>query len=208
MNLHATIKEIDVRVSTIPTVNGEFDQLASAQPQRATVWVRSSRSEQEAGTHHSPSARPTQRNHFAYRSHRLREIDLSLLLSLQYQLGAAAALLQSKNRSNIVCPASRRLNVKPEIDLTFAKGLRHIFAAGRRTSSWSAKFATSKRRTSPSVPRMTGHLVFSTLHTNDRGWRHHSSARYGCGAVPASLGGEIIYRPNDWCARFAPNACS
>ena len=35
------------------------------------------------------------------------------------------------------------------------------------TSSWSARSATARRRRSPSSPRSPGHLVLSTLHTND-----------------------------------------
>ena len=40
-------------------------------------------------------------------------------------------------------------------------------APGSRTSCWSARSATRRRPRSRSRRRLTGHLVFSTLHTND-----------------------------------------
>ena len=49
-------------------------------------------------------------------------------------------------------PGVSQIDVKPEIDLTFAKGLRQS-CARIRMSSWSGKFATSRRPISRFAPR-------------------------------------------------------
>src|SRR6266540_3188346 len=63
-------------------------------------------------------------------------------------------------------PGVSQIEVKPEIDLTFAKGLRHILRqdpnvvmVGEIRDVETADIAIRAA--------MTGHLVFSTLHTND-----------------------------------------
>jgi len=61
-----------------------IDQLTVAQSRRTTIQLRSSRSEQETGRHHSQSARSRQRNHFAHRPDRLRKIDIVILLLEQH----------------------------------------------------------------------------------------------------------------------------
>jgi type II secretory ATPase GspE/PulE/Tfp pilus assembly ATPase PilB-like protein len=52
--------------------------------------------------------------------------------------------------------------------------------------SWSAKSATWRPRTSPINASLTGHLVFSTLHTNDAPQRGDPSDRHRREAVPGA----------------------
>ena len=63
-------------------------------------------------------------------------------------------------------PGVSQIDVKPEIDLTFAKGLRHIL---RQDPNVVMVGEIRDVETADISIRaaMTGHLVFSTLHTND-----------------------------------------
>src|SRR6266536_3020349 len=125
MNLQATNQNIDVRVSTIPTVNGESISLRLL-----------SRSEQQFG---------------------FDRLDLG-----EKQEG----IITIEEPVEYRIPGVSQIDVKPEIDLTFAKGLRHILRqdpnvvmVGEIRDVETADIAIRAA--------MTGHLVFSTLHTND-----------------------------------------
>ena len=68
-------------------------------------------------------------------------------------------------------------------------------ASGPGHRSWSAKFATRKPPRSPCEASLTGHLVFSTLHTNDAPSVDRASARSGPGAVPDHRDARRRHRP-------------
>jgi general secretion pathway protein E len=165
MNLHASNVEIDVRVSTIPTVNGESISLRLL-----------SRGEQ----------------HFNFErldlGNRQEEIVRNLLtqpngiilLTGPTGCGKSTSLycflssINSVQRRIITIeepveyriPGVSQIDVKPEIDLTFAKGLRHIL---RQDPNVVMVGEIRDVETADISIRaaMTGHLVFSTLHTND-----------------------------------------
>ena len=90
IQLHAHNQEIDVRVSTIPTVNGESISLRLLSRTEAAVRVRSAGSEREAAANDSQSTGATERYHSRHRPDRLWQIDLALLFSLQHQLSPAS----------------------------------------------------------------------------------------------------------------------
>src|ERR1700730_5922125 len=165
MNLQASNQEIDVRVSTIPTVNGEsislrllarggqqfgFDRLDMSKKQEKTI------------------------------RHLLGQPNGIILLIGPTGCGKSTSLyfflssINSVQRRIITIeepveyrlPGVSQIDVKPEIDLTFAKGLRHILRqdpnvvmVGEIRDIETADIAIRAA--------MTGHLVFSTLHTND-----------------------------------------
>ncbi len=165
MNLHANNQEIDVRVSTIPTVNGESISLRLL-----------SRSEQQFGFERLDLSKKQER----VIRHLLALPNGIILLTGPTGCGKSTSLycflssINSVQRRIITIeepveyrlPGVSQIDVKPEIDLTFAKGLRHILRqdpnvvmVGEIRDIETADIAIRAA--------MTGHLVFSTLHTND-----------------------------------------
>jgi len=165
MNLQSSNQNIDVRVSTIPTVNGESISLRLL-----------SRSEQQFGFDRLDLSEKQEK----IIRHLLTQPNGIILLTGPTGCGKSTSLycflssINSVQRRIITIeePVEYRIagvsqiDVKPEIDLTFAKGLRHILRqdpnvvmVGEIRDIETADIAIRAA--------MTGHLVFSTLHTND-----------------------------------------
>jgi general secretion pathway protein E/type IV pilus assembly protein PilB len=165
MNLHANGSEIDVRVSTIPTVNGESISLRLL-----------SRGGQQFGFQRLDLSKKQEKTI----RHLLAQPNGIILLTGPTGCGKSTSLycflstINSVQRRIITIeePVEYKLagvlqmDVKPEIDFTFAKGLRHILRqdpnivmVGEIRDVETADIAIRAA--------MTGHLVFSTLHTND-----------------------------------------
>ncbi len=165
MNLQATGSEIDVRVSTIPTVNGESISLRLL-----------SRGGQQFGFSRLDLGKKQEKTI----RHLLTQPNGIILLTGPTGCGKSTSLycflstINSVSRRIITIeepveyklPGVLQMDVKPEIDFTFAKGLRHILRqdpnivmVGEIRDVETADIAIRAA--------MTGHLVFSTLHTND-----------------------------------------
>jgi general secretion pathway protein E len=165
MNLHAGNQEIDVRVSTIPTVNGESISLRLL-----------SRTGQQFGFGRLDLSKKQEQ----IIRNLLAQPNGIILLTGPTGCGKSTSLycflssINSVQRRIITIeepveyrlPGVSQIDVKPEIDLTFAKGLRHILRqdpnvvmVGEIRDIETADIAIRAA--------MTGHLVFSTLHTND-----------------------------------------
>jgi general secretion pathway protein E len=165
MNLQASGSEIDVRVSTIPTVNGESISLRLL-----------SRGGQQFGFERLDLSKKQEKTI----RHLLAQPNGIILLTGPTGCGKSTSLycflstINSVQRRIITIeePVEYKLagvlqmDVKPEIDFTFAKGLRHILRqdpnivmVGEIRDVETADIAIRAA--------MTGHLVFSTLHTND-----------------------------------------
>ena len=165
MNLQANGQEIDVRVSTIPTVNGESISLRLL-----------ARGGQQFGFQRLDMSKTQEK--------RIRNLlahpNGIILLTGPTGCGKSTSLycflstINSVQRRIITIeepveyklPGVLQMDVKPEIDFTFAKGLRHILRqdpnivmVGEIRDVETADIAIRAA--------MTGHLVFSTLHTND-----------------------------------------
>src|SRR4026208_1248615 len=165
INLQSHNQNIDVRVSSIPTVNGESISL------RLLI-----RSEQQFGFDRLDLSEKQEK----IIRHLLAQPNGIILLTGPTGCGKSTSLycflssINSVQRRIITIeePVEYRIagvsqiDVKPEIDLTFAKGLRHILRqdpnvvmVGEIRDIETADIAIRAA--------MTGHLVFSTLHTND-----------------------------------------
>jgi general secretion pathway protein E/type IV pilus assembly protein PilB len=165
MNLQASNQEIDVRVSTIPTVNGESISLRLL-----------ARGGQQFGFERLDMGKKQEKTI----RHLLAQPNGIILLTGPTGCGKSTSLycylstINSVSRRIITIeepveyklPGVLQMDVKPEIDFTFARGLRHILRqdpnvvmVGEIRDVETADIAIRAA--------MTGHLVFSTLHTND-----------------------------------------
>src|SRR5216110_3340153 len=165
MNLQASNQEIDVRVSTIPTVNGESISLRLL-----------SRGGQQFGFDRLDMSKKQEKTI----RHLLAQPNGIILLTGPTGCGKSTSLycylstINSVSRRIITIeepveyklPGVLQMDVKPEIDFTFARGLRHILRqdpnvvmVGEIRDVETADIAIRAA--------MTGHLVFSTLNTND-----------------------------------------
>src|SRR5438045_5572130 len=165
MNLHANNQEIDVRGSTIPTVNGESISLRLL-----------SRGGQRFGFERLDLGKKEEKSI----RHLLTQPNGIILLTGPTGCGKSTSLycflstINSVQRRIITIeepveyklPGVLQMDVKPEIDFTFAKGLRHIL---RQDPNIVMVGEIRDVETADITIRaaMTGHLVFSTLHTND-----------------------------------------
>lgn len=167
INLQSHSANIDVRVSTIPTVNGESISLR--------LLSRDQQHEQFGFERLDLSPK-----HSRIVTGLLQQPNGIVLVTGPTGSGKSTSLycflssINSVERRIITIeepveyrlPGVSQIDVKPEIDLTFAKGLRHILRqdpnvimVGEIRDFETAEIAIRAA--------MTGHLVFSTLHTND-----------------------------------------
>ncbi len=166
MNLQASNQNIDVRVSTIPTVNGESIslRLLSRSQQQQFGFDRLDLSEKQEKVIRHLLAQPNGIILLTGPTGCGKSTSLYCFLSSINSVQRRIITIEEPVEYRI--PGVSQIEVKPEIDLTFAKGLRHILRqdpnvvmVGEIRDIETADIAIRAA--------MTGHLVFSTLHTND-----------------------------------------
>ena len=165
MNLHANLQEIDVRVSTIPTVNGESISLRLlSRSDQQFGFSRLDLSKKQEGTIRNLLAQPNGIILLTGPTGCGKSTSLYCFLSTINSVQRRIITIEEPVEYRL--PGVSQIDVKPEIDLTFAKGLRHILRqdpnvvmVGEIRDIETADIAIRAA--------MTGHLVFSTLHTND-----------------------------------------
>ena len=165
MNLLASNVEIDVRVSTIPTVNGESISLRLlSRGEQQFNFERLDLSDEQEKIIRNLLAQPNGIILLTGPTGCGKSTSLYCFLSSINSVQRRIITIEEPVEYRI--PGVSQIDVKPEIDLTFAKGLRHILRqdpnvvmVGEIRDIETADIAIRAA--------MTGHLVFSTLHTND-----------------------------------------
>src|SRR5919201_1206678 len=166
INLQSNNQNIDVRVSTIPTVNGESIslRLLSRSAGQQFGFDRLDLSEKQEKIIRHLLAQPNGIILLTGPTGCGKSTSLYCFLSSINSVQRRIITIEEPVEYRI--PGVSQIDVKPEIDLTFAKGLRHILRqdpnvvmVGEIRDVETADIAIRAA--------MTGHLVFSTLHTND-----------------------------------------
>jgi general secretion pathway protein E len=166
INLQAHEQNIDVRVSTIPTVNGESIslRLLARDQQQAFGFERLDLSPDQTRIMKFLLAQPNGIILVTGPTGSGKSTSLYCFLSSINSVQRRIITIEEPVEYRL--PGVSQIDVKPEIDLTFAKGLRHILRqdpnvvmVGEIRDVETADIAIRAA--------MTGHLVFSTLHTND-----------------------------------------
>jgi general secretion pathway protein E len=166
INLQAHDQNIDVRVSTIPTVNGESIslRLLSRDQEQSFGFDRLDLSPEQTAIMKSLLAQPNGIILVTGPTGSGKSTSLYCFLSSINSVERRIITIEEPVEYRL--PGVSQIDVKPEIDLTFAKGLRHILRqdpnvvmVGEIRDVETADIAIRAA--------MTGHLVFSTLHTND-----------------------------------------
>ena len=166
INLQSADQTIDVRVSTIPTVNGESIslRLLARDQQNTFGFERLDLSPIQTSIMKSLLAQPNGIVLVTGPTGSGKSTSLYCFLSSINSVQRRIITIEEPVEYRL--PGVSQIDVKPEIDLTFAKGLRHILRqdpnvvmVGEIRDVETADIAIRAA--------MTGHLVFSTLHTND-----------------------------------------
>lgn len=166
INLQSGGENIDVRVSTIPTVNGESIslRLLTRNEQQQYGFERLDLSEKQTQIVRSLLAQP---NGIVLVTGPTGSGKSTTLYSFLSSINSVQRrIITIEEPVEYRLPGVSQIDVKPEIGLTFAQGLRHILRqdpnvimVGEIRDVETAEIAIRAA--------MTGHLVFSTLHTND-----------------------------------------
>ncbi len=166
INLTTAAGSIDVRVSTIPTVNGESIslRLLSRSETLSFGLERLDMSESQAQTIRRLLALP---NGIIMVTGPTGSGKSTTLYSFLSSINAVSRrIITIEEPVEYRLPGVSQIDVKPDINLTFANGLRAIL---RQDPNVVMVGEIRDTETSDIAIRaaMTGHLVFSTLHTND-----------------------------------------
>ena len=166
INLQTHDQTIDVRVSTIPTVNGESIslRLLSRDQQQSFGFERLDLSPGHQRIMKNLLAQPNGIILVTGPTGSGKSTSLYCFLSSINSVQRRIITIEEPVEYRL--PGVSQIDVKPEIDLTFAKGLRHIL---RQDPNVVMVGEIRDVETADISIRaaMTGHLVFSTLHTND-----------------------------------------
>ena len=158
---------LDIRVATLPTVEGE--KVVDAPARQVEEGRRRSKSSasptdmrRQLPSDHPPADRRAAR----HRADRLRQVDDAVRGAQPRSTGPRSTSSRSRTRSSTGSPGINQVQINPRAGLTFASALRSILRSdpdvvmvGEIRDAETAKISIEAA--------LTGHLVLSTLHTND-----------------------------------------
>lgn len=166
INLQTAGGAIDVRVSTIPTVNGESISLRLLSRSETLQFglERLDMTPEQLRTVHALLAQP---NGIILVTGPTGSGKSTTLYSFLTSINSVVRrIITIEEPVEYRLPGVSQIDVKPEINLTFANGLRailrqdpNVVMVGEIRDFETAEIAIRAA--------MTGHVVFSTLHTND-----------------------------------------
>jgi len=164
-NLKIKKNQIDLRVSTIPTIHGEKVVIRLLDRQHIHLKLEELGMEKEDLELYQSII--SKRNGMVLVTGPTGSGKTTTLYATLTQLNSKEVnIVTIEDPVEYQLPGINQIQVNPKIDLTFAKGLRHILRqdpdiimVGEIRDLETAKVAVQAA--------LTGHLVFSTLHTND-----------------------------------------
>ena len=196
---------VDLRVSVLPTMFGE--SVVMRVLDRTVVSL-----DLEQDRHGPDDARPVprahpqaQRHRPGHRADRLGQDDHALLGAQRAERRSTDKIITTEDPVEYDIDGIIQVPINPEIGVTFAACLRAILRqdpdmilVGEIRDLETAEIAVQAS--------LTGHIVFSTLHTNDAPSADHPAARHGRATVPDHRHGRRRAGPAAGAARSASTA--
>ena len=166
INVRIKGEEIDIRVSTVPTVYGESVSLRLLTRGKIFLSLDKLGFSPAGRDGHPRNHRQAARHLPRHRPDRFRQIHVALRDVSSTINSVHKRIITVEEPVEYELKGINQIAVRPEIGLTFAMGLRHILRqdpnvimVGEIRDLETAEIAIRAA--------LTGHLVFSTLHTND-----------------------------------------
>ncbi len=157
--------EVEMRLSTLPTAFGEKMVMRIFDPETAVKTHRGAGLRQPRHAALAAADRQAARHHPGHRTDRLGQ-DHDAVLDLKQLATDDVNVCTIEDPIEMIEPAFNQTQVHAAIDMGFAEGLRalmrqdpDIIMVGEIRDLATAEMAIQAA--------LTGHLVFSTLHTND-----------------------------------------
>ena len=187
-------RHVDLRVVTLPSVHGESLVMRILDKESRRPRPRQARDARRGGQALPQGLQAGLRRRARHRADRLGQVDLALRRAAASSTRPRRTSSPSRTRSSTSSTGITQVQVNTKAGLTFATGLRSMMRAdpdiimvGEIRDRETAQIAIEAA--------LTGHLVLSTLHTNDAPTRDHAPDRDGHRALPGRQRRRLRRRP-------------
>ena len=182
-------KEIDLRVSTVPTMHGESVVMRILDKGGVALDFKRARLRGRHARRRSSTCCCEPHGILLVTGPTGSGKTTTLYTALDRLNKPDVKILTVEDPVEYQMPGINQIQVKPQIDLTFANALRSIvrqdpdvIMIGEIRDLETAQIAVQSA--------LTGHLVLSTVHTNDAAEHGQPAARHGRRGLPAHLDGD------------------